>query len=143
MAVLFKFIYLIYLIYLIHLPNLPNLPNSFTYFANFIMWWFYLISLWGSFDGNCWVFLSVSLLYFVKKRAIFILKISMSVDRKSEMEAILNMYWKKWNTVYKQAILIFKTQIFLWFGIPFKTKVEHILGTCNFEQIVISRNLVC
>ena len=59
------------------------------------------------------------------------------------MEAILNMYWKKWNTVYKQAILIFKTQIFLWFGIPFKTKVEHILGTCNFEQIVISRNLVC
>ena len=41
----------------------------------------------------------------------------------------------------EQALLIFKMD-FLKFGIPFKTKINHILGTCNFEQVVISRNLV-
>ena len=41
----------------------------------------------------------------------------------------------------EQAILILKMNIF-YLGIPFKTKINHILGTCNFEQGAFSQNLV-
>ena len=59
------------------------------------MWWFYLISLRGNFDAADWVFLSVPLLSFSNKRAIFALKVNMDVDHKSEMEDILILYRKK------------------------------------------------
>ena len=39
------------------------------------MWWFYLISLCGSFDAAHWDFLSVLLLPFINKRDIFSLKV--------------------------------------------------------------------
>ena len=41
----------------------------------------------------------------------------------------------------KQAIAIFKFEIFFWLAIPFQTKINHILGACNFrilELLVIS-----
>ena len=53
---------------------------------NFIMWWFYLISLCASFDASHWVFLSVPLLSFINKQAIFSLKVNRDVGHKSEME---------------------------------------------------------
>ena len=53
------------------------------------MWWFYLISLCGCFDTAHWDFLSVSLLSFINKRAIFSLKVNRDVGNKSEMEDIL------------------------------------------------------
>ena len=61
------------------------------------MWWFYLISLCGSFDAARWFFLTVLLLSFINKRAIFALKVNMDVDvdNKSEMNDILNLYRKK------------------------------------------------
>ena len=59
------------------------------------MWWFYLISLCGSFDAAHWDFLWVPLLSFLNKRAIFSLKVNRDVGHKSEMEDILNLYRKK------------------------------------------------
>ena len=62
---------------------------------NFIMRWFYLISLCVSFDATHWVFLSVPLLYFINKQAIFSVKVNRDVGHKSEMEDVLNLYRKK------------------------------------------------
>ena len=39
-------------------------------------------------------FLSVPLLSFINKRAIFVLKVNMTIDQKSETEDILNLYQK-------------------------------------------------
>ena len=39
-------------------------------------------------------FLSVPLLSFINRRAVFVLKVNMAIDQKSEMEDILNLYQK-------------------------------------------------
>ena len=40
----------------------------------------------------------------------------------------------------EQAVSIFKMEFFK-LGITFIKKIYHILGACNFEQVVISWNL--